>query len=103
MIAVAAIALPAAALASDPTADQYGSQLQTLSAGTSGTQTPGGGVGSAANATPPVAGAVSATESGGSSLPFTGFDVGLLAAIAAGLGVAGFMLRRQAREASKKS
>ena len=100
------IALPAAALAADPTADQYGSQLQTLSAGSSGTSTPGGGAPgtTATNSTPPAAGAPSATQSsGGGSLPFTGLDVGLLAAVAGGLALAGFMLRRQAREASDRS
>lgn len=85
------IALPAAALAADPTTDQYGSQLQTLSVGSSG------------SSTPPAASAPSATESSGSSLPFTGLDVGLLAAVAGGLTLAGFMLRRQAREASDRS
>lgn len=85
------IALPAAALAADPTTDQYGSQLQTLSVGSSG------------SSTPPAASAPSATESSGSSLPFTGLDVGLLAAVAGGLTLAGFMLRRQAREASERS
>jgi hypothetical protein len=98
------IALPAAALAADPTTDQYGSQLQTLSVGSSGSSTPGGGApGTTATSTPPAAGAPSATESSGSSLPFTGLDVGLLAAVAGGLTLAGFMLRRQAREASDRS
>jgi hypothetical protein len=93
------IALPAAALAADPTTDQYGSQLQTLSVGSSGSSTPGGG----APGTTATASAPSATESSGSSLPFTGLDVGLLAAVAGGLTLAGFMLRRQAREASERS
>ena len=98
------IALPAAALAADPTTDQYGSQLQTLSVGSSGSSTPGGGApGTTATSTPPAANAPSATESSGSSLPFTGLDVGLLAAVAGGLTLAGFMLRRQAREASERS
>jgi hypothetical protein len=104
VIAVAAIAVPAAAIAADPTADQYGSQLQTLSAGTSGT--PGGGAPSSTgtSSATPAAGAPSATDSsGGGSLPFTGLDIGLLAAVAGGLAVAGFMLRRQAREASDRS
>jgi len=97
------IALPAAALAADPTTDQYGSQLQTLSVGSSGSSTPGGGApGTTATSTPP-ASTPSATESSGSSLPFTGLDVGLLAAVAGGLTLAGFMLRRQAREASERS
>ena len=100
-----AIALPTAALAADPTTDQYGSQLQTLSVGSSDNGTPGGGTTpSTASATPPAASAPSATDaSGGGSLPFTGLDVGLLAAVAGGLAIAGFMLRRQAREASDRS
>ena len=37
----------------------------------------------------------SASNSSTSSLPFTGLDVGILAAVAAGLVLAGLMLRRQ--------
>jgi hypothetical protein len=103
-IAVAAIAVPAAALAADPTADQYDSTLQTLSGGSSGTGTPGGAPSNTAtSAAAPAAGAPSATASdAGGSLPFTGLDIGLLAVVAGGLTLAGFLLRRQAREASDR-
>lgn len=102
MLAVAAVALPAAAgAASDPTAAQYDSTLQVVSAGSQGG--PGGGSPSATASTPtaatPAAGAPSASNAGGGgALPFTGLDVGLLAAVAGGLALAGFMLRRQAKE-----
>ena len=71
-VSLVAFALaPAAALAeTSPTDDQYGPTLQQFSQGS------GGG-----------------TASGG-SLPFTGMDVVILAAVAAGLLVAGLMLRR---------
>ena len=102
MLAVAAVALPAAAVAaSDPTAAQYDSTLQVVSAGSEG---PGGSSGSPSQSTPaapsatPAAGAPSASSAGGSALPFTGLDVALLAAVAGALGLAGFMLRRQAKE-----
>ncbi len=102
MLAVGAVALPAAAsAASDPTDAQYDSTLQVVSAGSEG---PGGGSTpeSAATSAPqatPAAGAPSASNAGGgSALPFTGLDVGLLAAVAGALALAGFMLRRQAKE-----
>ena len=105
-VAVAVIALPAAALAADPTdgpvrlaaANALRGLLGQLDAKWRRAGT------TATNSTPPAAGAPSATESsGGGSLPFTGLDVGLLAAVAGGLALAGFMLRRQAREASDRS
>ncbi len=70
-VALVALALaPATALAaSSPTSEQYNSTLQQFSTG-------GGSSGSA----------------GG--LPFTGLDVAVLAAVAAGLLIAGLMLRR---------
>lgn len=107
MLAVAMLALPVAASAQtvDPTSQQYNSTLQTLSTGSSG-NTPGGGPSSTNNAgspTPPAAGAPSAASTGGSSLPFTGLDVGLLAVVAGGLVLAGFMLRRQAREGADRT
>jgi hypothetical protein len=67
---------PAAAIAASPTQHQYGDSLTQLAQG-GGTA---GGTGSASSA-------------GG--LPFTGLDVALLAAVAAGLVVAGLLLRRQ--------
>jgi hypothetical protein len=72
---MATLALPAAASAESPTDQQYSSTLEFISQGGSG-----GGGGSAG-------------DPGG--LPFTGLDVGLLAAVAVGLLIAGFMLRRQ--------
>ncbi|MDX6582306.1 MAG: hypothetical protein QOI10_1490 [Solirubrobacterales bacterium] len=88
LLAITTIALalvPAAAMAADsPAQHQYGSSLQQLSQ--SGT---GGSVGGG-----------SATGTVG-SLPFTGFDVALLAAVAAGLVLAGFLLRRQRPDSSR--
>jgi hypothetical protein len=37
----------------------------------------------------------SGTATSGGSLPFTGFDIGAMAAVAAGLGLAGFTMRRR--------
>jgi hypothetical protein len=68
---MSALALPASAAAQSPTDSQYSSNLQFVAQGGSG----GGG------------------STG--DLPFTGLDVGLLALVAAGLVVAGLMLRRQ--------
>ena len=65
------MALPAAALAQSPTDKQYGSTLEFISQGSGGD--PGAGA--------------SASAPGG--LPFTGLDVGLLAAVAVGLLIAG--------------
>ncbi len=107
MLALAVLALPVAATAQtvDPTSQQYNSTLQTLSTGSSG-HSGGGGSPSATNAagpTPSAAGSPSATTSSGSSLPFTGLDVGLLAVVAGGLLLAGFVMRRQAREGADRS
>ena len=77
----AALALPGAALAGSPSDDQYGSQLTQI---TVGSQASAG-----EPATTPVTG-----EAGG-SLPFTGLDIVALVAVAAGLGVGGFALRRR--------
>jgi hypothetical protein len=68
---------PAAAIAASPTQHQYGDSLTQLAQGGGGAGTGSGG-GSAAG-----------------GLPFTGLDVALLAAVAAGLTVAGLLLRRQ--------
>ncbi len=90
---VFALALPAQSLAQagdpsvDPTASQYASP----------TNTAGGGEDSgsdevttlASNESAPVA-----VESSGSTLPFTGFDVGVLAIVALLLGGTGLALRR---------
>ena len=76
------LALPAAASAS-PTDAQYSSSLDFISQGAG--PDPGG----------------TATSSPG-DLPFTGLDVGLLAAVAAGLVIAGLMLRRARPKESLK-
>ena len=106
MLALAVLALPVAATAQtvDPTSQQYNSTLQTLSTGSSGHS--GGSPSATSNAgspTPPAAGSPSATTSSGSSLPFTGLDVGLLAVVAGGLLLAGFVMRRQSREGADRS
>jgi hypothetical protein len=67
---------PATAFASDPTEAQYGSSLSQISQG--GTDPTG-----------------TASSSAAGGLPFTGLDVALLAAVAGGLLLAGFVLRRQ--------
>jgi hypothetical protein len=82
-VGLLALALaPAAASAQqvDPTTSQYRDSLTQVSAGGSG---------------PPAGGEASAETTSG--LPFTGLDVGLLAVVAVGLLVAGFLLHRQSR------
>jgi hypothetical protein len=79
-----ALSLPAAALAQDgPTSAQYEDQVTQVGADV------GGGAGGAAGAGAPGVGG-----DGGGALPFTGADLGILAAVAASLGVAGYGLRR---------
>jgi hypothetical protein len=79
-LALLALALaPATAGAADPTAHQYSSNLEQLSAGGAG-----GAGGSSAG-----------SESVGGGLPFTGLDLVALAAVAAALVVAGLLLRRR--------
>lgn len=74
MALVAALVVAPAASAQSPTDAQYDPQVQLLSEGGSGGD--GGQIG---------------------SLPFTGFDIAGLVAIAACLGAAGLILRRRAR------
>jgi hypothetical protein len=80
-----ALAAPGTAVAAgDPTDAQYASNLAQISAGG-----PGGG--------PAGAGTASATASSADttgSLPFTGLDLGVMAAVAAALGVGGLAMRR---------
>ncbi len=76
---LAALSLPATAAAQGPTDQQYSSSLEFISQGG------GGDPGSAP-----------------SGLPFTGLDVALLAAVAVGLLIAGYMLRRQRPNESLK-
>src|SRR3954453_16256927 len=80
LVTVAALAIAPTAFAAggNPSDAQYRSTLTEISAGGSNQ--------------PPAA---SATASTGGSLPFTGFDVAAMAAVAAGLGVAGFAMRRR--------
>jgi hypothetical protein len=79
---LAALIVPATALAASPTQAQYGSQVKA-------TFTGGGKGGS------PSVPSTNATTSQGGSLPFTGLDVGVLALIGGGLVVTGFALRRR--------
>lgn len=70
--------VPATALAAAPTDAQYSSSLQQISSG-------GGD---------PPSTTSSAASNAASGLPFTGLDVALLAAVAAGLLIAGLLLWR---------
>jgi hypothetical protein len=82
LVTVAAfVVAPAAAFGSggDPTDAEYDSTLTQISAG--GPQPP-------APTTP-------SAEAPGGSLPFTGLDVAAMAAVAGGLGLAGFAMRRR--------
>jgi len=92
---VAAIALPAGALAApSPTKAQYTSQVhQTFGTGGGGNSSPPGGSFS------PPSGSVSPPSASGKvgSLPFTGLDVAVLALIGAGLVGTGAVLRRRQR------
>lgn len=74
--------VPATAFAGDPADAQYDSNLQQL---------PQGGGGGSAGGLDPAAGG---GESFVGSLPFTGLDVALLAAVAVALVAAGLVLRR---------
>jgi hypothetical protein len=77
VVTVASLVVAPAAFAAgtSPSDDQYKSTLTQISAG--GPHEPSG------------------TATSGGSLPFTGFDVGAMAAVAAGLGLAGFAMRRR--------
>jgi hypothetical protein len=102
---VAALAIPAqsAFAAGDctgATGSQY-CQVQGVNTGSNnGGQNNGPGTEAATNegSTPvelsPAAVETEAVESSGSTLPFTGLDVGILALVAAALGGAGLVLRR---------
>lgn len=104
-VMVAALAIPAqsAFAAGDctgATGSQY-CQVQGVNTGSNnGGQNNGPGTEAAANegSTPvelsPAAVETEAVESSGSTLPFTGLDVGILALVAAALGGAGLVLRR---------
>jgi hypothetical protein len=77
---LAALSLPATASGGGPTDQQYSSSLEFISQG----------------------GDPGSTGSAPGGLPFTGLDVALLAAVAVGLLIAGFMLRRQRPKESLK-
>jgi hypothetical protein len=80
LVTVAALAVAPSAFAAGgtPSDAQYHATLTEISAG--GSHEPS---------------ATSAAASTGGSLPFTGFDVVAMAAVAAGLGIAGFAMRRR--------
>jgi hypothetical protein len=81
-----ALVLPSAALADESSLGGYGEV-----GGVSQTEVSGGGPAPGAPTTPP---AVSRPQGGGSSLPFTGFDVLAVAAVGGLLAGAGVTLRR---------
>jgi hypothetical protein len=83
-LAIVALAVPSAALAGSPTEKQYGSTPHQIAAG-------GGGGGPTSSPAKPSAPKEKAIVSG---LPFTGFDVGVLALAAVALLGAGVTLRR---------
>jgi len=84
---VALFAIPASALAQSigPTNDQYDPTSERVEVGV------GGGSGD-----PPGDTSEESSSRVVSGLPFTGLDIGLLAAVAAGLGAGGFALRKAA-------
>jgi hypothetical protein len=82
VLVVITLTAPAAAMATSPTTDQYGSRSQQIAATGSGGSSGGG---------------ASATTTGhrtSGSLPFTGLDLGVLALAAVALLGAGIALRR---------
>ena len=100
-VLVAALAIPAQAAVAqqtncssgDPTASQY-CDVSGVNTGSSGNG-PTTEAAQTEGATPTVTPVAATTvESSGSTLPFTGLDVGILVLVAAGLGAAGFVLRR---------
>jgi ABC-type Fe3+-siderophore transport system permease subunit len=83
-----ALALASPALAQSPTQDAYG--------GTLGEQVGGGGNGAPAPEQAPAETAPAAKETG--SLPFTGFEVGIIVLAGIALAGAGYTLRRTTRK-----
>jgi hypothetical protein len=92
--ALAAIALPASAIAApSPTKAQYVSQVnQTFGTGGGGNFSPPGG-----SVSPP------STSGKVGSLPFTGLDVAVLALIGSGLLATGAVLRRRQRATGEQA
>jgi hypothetical protein len=82
LTAISFVLVPAAALAATPSQHQYVSSLQQLSQGGPG-------------------GLPDGSASSAGSLPFTGLDVLLLAAVAAALLCAGLVLRRGRPEVTR--
>ena len=101
-VVVALGLLPAVAAAqSDPTEAQYGSTLDQISQGGGGGQPSSAGSGGDASHPSSVPGGVASSTASDrvvGGLPFTGLDVGLLAAVAIALAGAGMVLYRRSRE-----
>lgn len=85
-LAIVALAVPSAALAGSPTEKQYGSTPHQIAAG--------GGGGGPQSGSPAKPSAPNESKALVSGLPFTGFDVGVLALAAVALLGAGVTLRR---------
>jgi len=98
LVAVA-LAVPSGAFAASPTSTEYGTtNHQVAGTGGGGGPTKGGGGPSTPAATP-----ASGTHAVISGLPFTGFDVGVLALASVALLGAGLTLRRLSDPARRSS
>jgi hypothetical protein len=97
-LAVGALAVPSAAIAASPTDKQYSSTPQQIAAGGGGGGPEGGGGGG-----PTSPGPSSNSNELVGGLPFTGFDVGVLALAAVALLGTGFTLRRLADPSRRAS
>jgi len=108
---VLGLCVPGVAAAATPTQDTYGGQLGQVSGASNGGG-PSNGAPSASNGTAPSTtahlaannsspstSASSGTSSSTGTLPFTGLDVGVVAAIGLGLAGLGFATRRATRTA----
>ena len=93
MLAIAALAVPAASLAGSPTNAEYDTTNHQIAAA-------GGGGGPSEPSGPSGGGDNNAVISG---LPFTGFDVGILALASVALLGSGLMLRRLSDPARRSS
>ena len=98
-LATVARAVPSGAFASSPTSTQYGTtNHQVAGTGGGGGPTKGGG-----GPTPSATAPSSASHAVVSGLPFTGFDVGVLALASVALLGAGLTLRRLSDPARRSS
>jgi hypothetical protein len=98
-IATVALAVPTGAFAASPTGQEYGTtNHQVAGTGGGGGPTNGGGGPSAPQAAPS-----SGSHAVISGLPFTGFDVGVLALASVALLGAGLTLRRLSDPARRSS